>query len=414
MAGLLDLLNSEDGRFALGLLDAGSAKPVRAGFGSGLLQAMNGAEQWKQAQHDRLLKQQYLQAQMADMQAQQAQRQAQADELKRKQAAEAAFGQQLQGLLGQRNRAAMQAGGGPTVAASETLQRNPVDWGSLAMRNPQFVEQISKLAGAQDLGRPEVARVEETMDASGRPVKRQLSKYGLPIGADLEQWKAPVMSDQGGFINALDPVSMASLAMFKKTNSPDALLSASTARRGQDLSDARSRDKNKIDASAVGKVDWKQDTDGNWVGLPKEVGAGPVTPVTTTTPGKRAVQSGQAINIIDQAEKLIDKSTGSYIGAGVDLAARAIGQSTAGADAAAQLKALEGALMMAQPRMEGPQSNLDVNLYRQMAGQIGDSTVPHDMKKAALGTIRKLHEKYAVPTGGSSGATGGFKVLGRE
>ena len=77
------------------------------------------------------------------------------------------------------------------------------------------------------------------------------------------------------------------------------------------------------------------------------------------------------------------------------MAGQLIGASTSGAQAAAKLKALEGALMLRQPRMEGPQSNNDVALYRQMAAQIGDSTVPVATRKAALDTIQELHERYA-------------------
>lgn len=151
-------------------------------------------------------------------------------------------------------------------------------------------------------------------------------------------------------------------------------------------------------AQAAGGVEWKQDTNGNWVGLPKKVsGPGPVTPVPVAAPGKRETQANQAIKIIDEANKLIDGATGSYLGAGLDQAARVVGYGTEGATATAKLKALEGALMMAQPRMEGPQSDKDTALYRQMAAQIGDPTVPRSIKKEALSTVRALHEKYASP-----------------
>jgi type II secretory pathway pseudopilin PulG len=76
MAGLLDLLNTEDGRFALGLLDAGSAKPVRTSFGSGLLQAMNQAEAWKAQQEDRKQRAAMQAMQMQQIQMQQARQQA--------------------------------------------------------------------------------------------------------------------------------------------------------------------------------------------------------------------------------------------------------------------------------------------------------------------------------------------------
>jgi hypothetical protein len=169
--------------------------------------------------------------------------------------------------------------------------------------------------------------------------------------------------------------------------------------RGQNMADQRARETIAVQRDAAGGVDWKQDTDGNWVGLPKKaVPGGQVVPATTVVPGKREVQSGSALGIIAEAEKLIGKGTNSYMGAGLDQALRLFGVSTEGADVSAKLKALEGALMMAQPRMEGPQSDKDVALYRQMAGQIGDSTVPADMKAAALDGIKKLHQRYAKPS----------------
>ena len=73
--GLLDALNSRDGIFALGLLDAASPKPVRTSIGGGLLQALQGAQTWQQAQEDRDLRRQQLaqQQRMAEMQMQQMQ-----------------------------------------------------------------------------------------------------------------------------------------------------------------------------------------------------------------------------------------------------------------------------------------------------------------------------------------------------
>lgn len=192
-------------------------------------------------------------------------------------------------------------------------------------------------------------------------------------------------------------------APVQKMQTPDSIASNATTRRGHNMTDARAREKNQIDKDAIGKVEWKQGVNGEWVGLPKEVSTkGPVTPVMTTVPGKRETQANNAINILDEAEKLIDTATGSYLGAAVDAGARAFGGSFESGDAVAQLQALEGALMMAQPRMEGPQSDKDVMLYRQMAGRIGDPTVPASQKKAAIKTIKSIHGKYANPSGGSN------------
>jgi len=117
---------------------------------------------------------------------------------------------------------------------------------------------------------------------------------------------------------------------------------------------------------------------------------------------KPIAEAKESISLINQAEKLLDKATASLTGTGVDVLAGAVGLSTEGAKAAAQLKAIQGALVAKMPRMSGPQSDKDVLLYREMAGQIGDSTLPVDTRKAALETIRQIQERYAkVPEGSS-------------
>jgi hypothetical protein len=110
---------------------------------------------------------------------------------------------------------------------------------------------------------------------------------------------------------------------------------------------------------------------------------------------QKAQDAKDAIAAIDMAEKLIDKATGSGIGSAIDTAAGFFGKSTSGAQAGAQLKAIEGDLVAKMPKMSGPQSDKDVLLYRQMAGQIGDPSVPRETKKAALLTIREIQGRYA-------------------
>jgi hypothetical protein len=87
---------------------------------------------------------------------------------------------------------------------------------------------------------------------------------------------------------------------------------------------------------------------------------------------QRVKDANDALGLLDQAEKLVPSSTGSYIGAGLDTAAAAFGKST-----------------------EGAQSDKDVAMYRQMAGTIGDPTIPRDTKLAAIQTIREIQNKYA-------------------
>ena len=44
--------------------------------------------------------------------------------------------------------------------------------------------------------------------------------------------------------------------------------------------------------------------------------------------------------------------------------------------------------------MEGPQSDADVKMYREMAGKIGDRTVPVSSRLAALEQVKTLWQKY--------------------
>ncbi len=89
-----------------------------------------------------------------------------------------------------------------------------------------------------------------------------------------------------------------------------------------------------------------------------------------------------------------DGATGSFIGAGADWLGRTIGYSTEGSETTAQLKTLSGQLVALMPRMEGPQSNIDVEMYKEMAGNVADPTLPVKTRLAALSSIEGLNEKY--------------------
>jgi hypothetical protein len=110
---------------------------------------------------------------------------------------------------------------------------------------------------------------------------------------------------------------------------------------------------------------------------------------------QKVTDAKEVLQILDQAEPLLDKSTGSYAGVARDEIGRVFGVSTEGAKAAASLKALQGTLVSKMPKMSGPQSDKDVQLYKEMAGQIGDPTIPAELKRAAMATIRQINEKYA-------------------
>ena len=133
--------------------------------------------------------------------------------------------------------------------------------------------------------------------------------------------------------------------------------------------------------------------------------------------GKDSVQkladAKSVLSLLDQAAPLLDKATNSAAGRAVDIARGAFGGSSPSADAAAQLQALEGALVAKMPKMSGPQSDKDVAMYKQMAGRIGDPMMPASQKKAAMATIREINQRYINENGGQASSAplpAGFKI----
>lgn len=114
-----------------------------------------------------------------------------------------------------------------------------------------------------------------------------------------------------------------------------------------------------------------------------------------SSPQQRVQDANDAMSILRQAAPLVNKSTSSGVGAGVDWALGGLGISTPGADTAADLKVLGGALVSKMPKMSGPQSDKDVALYKEMAGKLGDATVPASQKRNAMQTLMNLQAKYA-------------------
>lgn len=98
--------------------------------------------------------------------------------------------------------------------------------------------------------------------------------------------------------------------------------------------------------------------------------------------------------LIPEIKTLLKDATGSRLGAGLDATAGAFGISTQGRQTTAQLKTLSGQMVSMMPRMEGPQSDKDVEMYKEMAGNIGDPTKTRAERLAALETIEKMNSKY--------------------
>ncbi len=91
--------------------------------------------------------------------------------------------------------------------------------------------------------------------------------------------------------------------------------------------------------------------------------------------------------------------TSSGLGTIADSALAFFGKSGNGAPEAAKLKAIGGALVAKMPRMEGPQSDKDVANYKEMAGQVADSSLPLKTRLEALAGVEKLWRQYEPNSG---------------
>lgn len=91
--------------------------------------------------------------------------------------------------------------------------------------------------------------------------------------------------------------------------------------------------------------------------------------------------------------------TQSLGGSLIDAVGAFVGKTPQGAAQADRLKVIGGALVLSMPRMEGPQSDADTKLYREMAGKVGDDTVSIERRLAALDEVEKIYSKYNKTSG---------------
>lgn len=108
----------------------------------------------------------------------------------------------------------------------------------------------------------------------------------------------------------------------------------------------------------------------------------------------RARDANDALGLIAEARRLLPNATGGGLAAVGDKAAGLFGIGTAGAQANAALKTISGQLTAKQPRMEGPQSDRDVQMYKDMAGDVANENLPVSIRMAALDQIERLQKKY--------------------
>jgi len=170
---------------------------------------------------DQAQKRKLLDAQMAAQQSEVDQRQAKIKADQAKMAEEA----RIRGLLAGAGSVRPGLGAGlpdgtlpPEFSTGQTFPAmqipGQIDYQSLFKQGVPL-EMLKGLAETPNLGMPEVARTMKGM-VGGREVDQQFDKFGRPVGAGMEQYKAPIMLDRGGQTDALSPYLQPG-ASFPKT-----------------------------------------------------------------------------------------------------------------------------------------------------------------------------------------------------
>jgi hypothetical protein len=409
--GLLDsFFGNADQTQALGLLGVGM---MNGGFAQGAGNAM----QFLAGADDRKLKRGLLEAQLAEAQAQAQQRAAQAESLRRQQEIQ----QAIPGLFRQPGMtggaAVPQTEGGMPMFSKPMgvtpMQQTPGGFDvQEAIRLGLTPEQIQAYAGLQNVGRHKATRQMEVDDGRGGKRIALVDDFGQEV-AGFAGYTAPVQVNRGDRVEFVKPAPGVSLGVNMSPSERDA-----SARGWASVNQGAQRLALEASNAQAGKVPagYRLKAGGTMEAIP----GGPADLKAGAEGQKRITDAKDVLGLLDEVDKLLPKATGSYAGAGVDQAARFFGASTPGAEATAQLKTLQGALIGKMPKMSGPQSDKDVQLYREMAGQVADPTLPISTRQKASQTIRALNEKYAgMPEGSSkqgkqvvkTGKYGGRKVV---
>jgi hypothetical protein len=398
MVGLNMGLLNQDQWTALGLLGQGISN---RNFSGGATAGMAYLDQAPERQ----MRQSLLQAQVAETQAQAQER---AIRAKREQDAmeqAARLRQAIPGLF----QAPGMAGGAPQPQTeggipmfsrpmgAAPMQATPGGFDvQRALQLGMPAEMIEKYAGLQNLNRPEVARTVEVDDGRGGKATRQFDKFGQPVGDSLPSYIAPVPVQQGDKVTFARPTHGAQFPVNMSPGERDA-----SARGWAGVNQGAQRlqlDAQNANASKA-PPGYRFTADGRGM---EAIPGGPADLKAGAEGQKRVGDARDVIGLLDEVDKLLPKATGSYAGAGVDQTMRFFGKATDGANATAQLKTLQGALIGKMPKMTGPQSDKDVQLYREMAGQVADHTLPVETRQAASAAIRRLNEKYAGMQEGDS------------
>ncbi|RON17953.1 hypothetical protein BK660_21940 [Pseudomonas brassicacearum] len=291
----------------------------------------------------------------------------------------------------------------PTLYGQDADGNATFDWKSAAALGVD-PENIAKYAQLPNAGKSKVARTVDVPGEGGNKQTMQYDEYGQPVGQAINSYVAPQLVDTGATKQFAVPTAGQS---FNVTMSPAE--QAANARGWANVGVKQQQNGIMQETNAINKQGQRtqvvQDGAGNFMLIDK--GTGAITPATTQAGGKiqggslaeslvKNQQNAQKLNpLIDQALAILPSATASGIGDWRDTANRFIGKTTPSAQAAAKLAAIGGNMLMMMPRMEGPQSDRDVENYKQMVGKVGDPTVPAEERAAALSALKEIIGRYS-------------------
>lgn len=375
--GLLDWIGTPAGQGLLTAVAAGMAGARRGApinsIGAGMLGGLQG---YANAQDQQMQAKRYdQQNKLFDAQMQNIQAQADAKKAAQEQA------KLQQGYLSTVGRVTS-----PVIGA-EPNKFDPMKWLSLG----GSVEDAKALSSSGNWGKSAIKDYKEVRNPDGSVSIVGFDEFGNQINTGATPFKDAKIQDFGGYLGAIDPVSLKTTRLGNKSMTPGEAASNSVA-----WFNARtSSDRLAFDKQNQTKPEYK---DGQWVTPPRDMKPGEVR---TITGGQQTKDANDALALIGQARDILPNATGSYAGAGYDQAMRFFGKSTDGALAGAKLKAIGGALVSKMPKMSGPQSDKDVAMYREMAGRVGDETLPISERSAALDAVEEIQSRYASGQGGA-------------
>lgn len=124
---------------------------------------------------------------------------------------------------------------------------------------------------------------------------------------------------------------------------------------------------------------------------------------------QRANDDRESLLLLNEASKLLKTATSGGAEEMWKGANRYIGRTTEGAKSDAQLNIVAGKLLGKVPRFEGPQSNTDVQIYQQMAGDLANPNKTREERIAAAKGMMNLiaqYQDYAKPKASTQPSTG--------